>query len=240
MRRFYFETENQNQNNIILLGEEFNHLKNVLRLKEGTTVVCVCGDGKDYVCQIKEIDKDKALLELLNVLEAETTPKANVSVFQGTLKLDKFELVLQKLAELGVLKVVPFESAFSVAKIKPEKIERYKKISISASKQCKRADFMQVGQKHSFKEMLKALQEYDKVIFAYEKEGQGSLKTLKLEKQEKVAIVVGSEGGFSQAEVEALEKLDNLKTISLGKRILRAETAVIALASLVMFVLDEI
>ncbi len=225
---------------IFLFGEEFFHLKNVLRLKEGDKVACFCGDGKDYLCEIESFEKERAVLVVQEILQEETTPQVEVTVFQGTLKLDKFELVLQKLAELGIKKVVPFESSFSVVKLKPEKVERYKKISISASKQCKRADFMQVENKLSFKEMLKSLEKFDKVIFAYEKENQTSLKDLKFDKKEKIAIIVGSEGGFSTQEVENLEKLENLATITLGKRILRAETAVITLSSLIMFLLDEI
>lgn len=240
MKRFYFELENKNGDVIFLEKEELFHLKKVLRLKKDEEVVCFCGDGKDYICKIEKIDSEKALLKVKEVLESNTASKTNLTVFQGSLKLDKFEFIIQKLAELGVKKIVPFESVFSVAKIKQEKIERFKKIAISALKQCKRADFMQIENKLYFNEMLKVLPQFDKVIFAYENENENFIKNLKLEKHQNIAIIIGSEGGFSLKEAESLKNFKNLETVSLGKRVLRAETATIVFSSLIMFLLGEI
>lgn len=239
MRRFFFKPQNLIDNEITLDDEEFFHLKNVLRLNEGEKIVCFCGDGYDYFCYLKQVLKNSALCAVEQIKKSDKTANVNVTLFQGSLKLDKLELVIQKMAEIGLAAVIPFESAFSVAKIKAEKTNRLAKIALEASKQCGRADILKVSDVVSFNQMIKMLNDYDVVIFANERESQNQLKSLQLNSFKKIAFIVGSEGGFSEKEATLLiEK--GAKSITLGKRILRAETAPIVLGGIIMFLQNEI
>ena len=239
MRRFFVDKKNIKEHTIEIRGNEWNHLFHVLRQKENDRMICFCGDGNDYHCIIEKILDDVAICKIEKVEPSNKTPHHNVTLFQGALKLDKFEFLIQKMSELGLKEIVPFESAFSIAKVKSEKWERYQKIASEASKQCQRADVLSVGAPLSFKNMLTKLKEYDIVLFAYEKETKNTLQNLNLSEYQNIAFVIGSEGGFSQSESEALSEA-GVTTITLGKRILRAETASIAMASIIMHLLGEL
>jgi 16S rRNA (uracil1498-N3)-methyltransferase len=243
MKRYFVDKKNIDEKNNLLIidGEEFNHAKNVMRQDIGDEIICFTGDGFEYFCQINKNENHSFVCIIKSKQKSLQTPLEDVTLFQGTLKSDNFELIIQKTAELGISTIVPFESRYSVAKIKDEKIKRYQKISQSASKQCGRADFLKVEDRHSFKQMLNKLKEFEVVIFAYEKAESKNLKTLNFNdfKGKKTALVVGSEGGFSKEEADLLIQ-NNAICVGLGTRILRAETAAITLASIVMFLLDEI
>ena len=156
-------------------------------------------------------------------------------------KLDKLELVTQKLTEIGLHKIIPFSSTFCIAKDNINKIERLKKITISACKQCGRTSVLAIENTKKFMDILPELKKYDIVIFANETENNTTLKeVLKDKKTENIAYIVGSEGGFSKQEIEELSKLDNVFSVTLGKRILRTETASIALGALISYELGEI
>jgi 16S rRNA (uracil1498-N3)-methyltransferase len=236
MKRFFVEQQKITDTTVEITGKEFLHLKQVLRQKEGDQIVCFCGNGTDYFCTISKILPTKAICHIDRV-EQNNATALNITLFQGTLKLDKFEFVIQKMTELGISAIVPFESAFSVAKIKSEKIERYQKIAIAASKQCGRADVLKVENVLPFEKMTQRLKEFDYIIFANEREQKNSLNNINFGTAKNIALVVGSEGGFS---LEEANKLASIATsVSLGKRILRAETAPITLASIVMFLLGQ-
>lgn len=239
MRRFFVDQKNIKDDVIEITGSQFEHLFNVLRMRENDKIVCFCANGKDYFCKIAKITVDSALCQIEKIEESQKTPVHNVTLFQGALKNDKFEFLIQKMSELGLFEIIPFESGFSVAKIRTEKTQRYQKIAQEASKQCTRADVLNVGEPLTFKNMLTKLKEYDLVLFAYEKETQSSISSLQLENFKKIAFIVGSEGGFSDKESQMLKEA-GAKTITLGKRILRAETATITLASIIMFLLGEL
>ena len=243
-RKFYIKTEKsfEKESLIIVEGEEFNHIVNVLRKKQGDEICVIDGSGTDYICIINEINKKNLSLKIVDMKDCESETKCNVTVFQALVKGDKFELIIQKLTELGVKKLVPFSSNFCQVKSNTTRLDRLEKISIEALKQCGRAKKLEIDEIVDFKDMINKLKEYDKVIFAYENATDNlSQELLKVNGNlsENVAIIVGSEGGFSKEEAEELSKLNNLCKVSLGKRILRAETASIALTSVVMFLLDE-
>lgn len=245
MRRFYIKSEKsfEFEDNIIVLGEEFNHIVNVLRYNEGDKLIVIDGCGSEYYCVIEKINKKDLTLKIENILESNSETKANVTVFQALVKGDKFELIIQKLTELGVKKLVPFSSSFCQVKPNTTRLDRLEKISIEALKQCGRARKVEISDIKSFDEMSMLLKDFDKVIFAYEKEEQSLTKEDLLDKNgnlyQNVAIIIGSEGGFSTEEYEKLKSLDNITSISLGNRILRAETASISLTSVVMYLLGE-
>lgn len=242
MKRFFVEHQEEN-GFFVLEGEEHTHLSKVLRLKVGEVVQCFFDGSQVYNCEIVEILKNSTKLKIIDKTDCLQNQKTNLTLFQAMPKLDKLENVCQKLTELGVTQVVPFVSSFCVAKESPNKIERINKIIISACKQCGRTNLLKLDQAVSFKEMLKRIPEFDQVIFACEFEEEGlpllsCLSSLNL-KGKKVAYIVGSEGGFSQEEADRIKSYKNVATISLGKRILRTETASVAIASMLQLVMGE-
>lgn len=236
MRRFLADKINNGK--VILDGIEHNHLKNVLRLKEGEEVIVVVGDEYDYTCVIEKISKGDSVLRVVDKRINMYNSKADITVFQALTKQDNMALIVQKLTELGVKTFVPFESQFITSKDKFNKQEKLQTISNQSIKQCKRSIQMYVKPTISFNQLVEVVKEYDIVIFANETESKMNLNTLKLDESQKIAIIVGSEGGFSESECEKLVNA-GVKSVTLGKRILRAETASIALTSVVMYLIGE-
>lgn len=226
MKRFIGKIE---ENVAFVEGEELVHLKSVLRLKEGDEVCIVNGDGKDYLGKISKIDKNYAKVDVISSKISEKCPKNDISLFIAATKREKLEIIVQKAVELGVKKLFMFESEFSTMKLSSEKISRYEKIMFSATKQCERADFMSI-EIVSFKQMLALFGKKQTKLFANEREGEdfnfASLKTAK-----DIGILIGCEGGFSQNEKAQILQLKP-ENISLGQRILRAETAAILLTGM--------
>lgn len=238
MRRFFVDAvENQK---LVVSGDQFLHMTKVLRMKVGDCFLAICGNSKEYECKIVEISANQAICDVINTKEVATDSKANVAVFQACVKGDKFDLIIQKLSELGITRLVPFDSDFSIAKCQESKTERYNKIAKEACKQCRRTIPMTVANPLKFGQMLQELQNYDLIIFCNEHEESKSLReTMKGFWGESIAIIVGSEGGFSPSEIQKLQN-SNAKSITLGKRILRAETASIVTAACVVLLLGEL
>lgn len=243
-RKFYLENKNGFEigQSLELSGDEFLHAIKVLRHKEGDELCIIDGYGYDYNAIIEDVSKKSFTIKIEKKNKSKAEANTNVAVFQALVKGDKFELITQKLTELGVNEIIPFESEFCQVKKSTTRLDRLDKISIEALKQCGRAKKVNIGNVCTFDQMLSCLKQYDIVVFAYEKARYSltqKLFTENLEKVKNVAIIIGSEGGFSDSEVEQLENISNVKTVSLGNRILRAETASIALTSAVMFCLGE-
>ena len=240
-RKFYLESSTGYQigQTITLTDDEFVHIAKVMRFSVGEIFTLIDGFGYEYDCKIENINKKDMQAVVIQKTKAQTETNHNVTVFQALVKGDKFELITQKLTELGVNKIVPFESKFCQVKSNTTRLDRLEKISIEALKQCGRAKKVQIEKILSFDEMLKQLESYDKVIFAYENSTENFSAESFDKNDQNIAIVIGSEGGFSLTEMEKLKQQKNVKTVSLGKRILRAETAAISLTSVVMFLLNE-
>lgn len=243
-RKFYIE----NNDNLItgqvisLAGDEFNHIINVSRKRVDDVLQMIDGNGSDITAQITSINKKDLSLKIVDIKPSVAETTNDVTVFQALVKGDKFELITQKLTELGVKKIVPFSSEFCQVKPNTTRLDRLEKISIEALKQCGRAKKVEIDSVNSFNQMLGNLSNYDLVLFAYENASENlSQKVFEnLKKQPlSVALIIGSEGGFSQSEVSQILSQKNVKIVSMGKRILRAETASIALSSVVMFLLNE-
>ncbi len=237
LKRFFSNSKIENNGFVVLENEEHNHLKNVLRFKIKDKVIVVCNDNFDYVCEIEEINKNNSVLKVIEKQENKHNPKINVSVFQALVKNDNMNLIVQKLTELGVTKLIPFESTFSTSKIKEAKTDKWQKISNQSLKQCKRSLCMQVENPVKFSNILPMLKNYDCIIFANECEKTTSIKNIN-EKANNIALIVGSEGGFSEEEIKQLLNYDAI-SVTLGNRILRAETASIALTSVTMYKFGE-
>lgn len=241
-KKFYWEElSNCNFNNLLQIdGEEFSHIALVLRKNVGDKLCFIDGYGYDYDVQIENITKKNMTIRVLNKTLSQNETMSNVAVFQALVKGDKFELITQKLTELGVNKIIPFSSEFCQVKPNTTRLDRLNKISIEALKQCGRAKKVEIENVCSFDQMIEKTKQFDLVLFAYENSCYNiDEKELSTYAGKNIAIIIGSEGGFSKKETEQLSRLGNVRTISLGKRILRAETASIALTSAVMFGLGE-
>ncbi len=231
MKKFYAE---QNGNCFIFEGDELAHF-NVLRCKLGEEIVVLGQDGFDYLCKVSNISKKQAVAEIVSKEPNTKNPKIEISVFQGLVKGEKLDLIVQKLTELGISNLYTFESEFVIAKTNNNKIDRLNKISQEACKQCGRSTPINILETLKFNEMLEKLKQFDVVLFANEKNRIRNFDEIK--NKNKIAIVVGSEGGFSDKEIQSLNSIGAIN-FGLGERILRAETASIAMSAIVGFMVN--
>ncbi len=235
LKRFFVENI---QPTTELLGEEFEHAKNVLRLSEGAEVVLLDNSGKEYTAVIAQVEKKRMLLNVVREEVGAREAKEEVHLLFGYLKnADKNEFIVQKAVELGVRKISAFSSEYSSAYMNANKLERLNKVAKEAAKQCLRATAPEVVYFDNFKAALTAASDAENKIFACEFATESKCDLASISGS--TAIVVGSEGGFSRAEEETANAL-GFASITLGKRILRAETAAVALTSVVMFSLGEL
>ncbi len=222
---------------LVIEGEEFRHAINVLRIKEGEEIIVCDNTGYEYLSKIEKINKKDLSVKVLEKRESDIETKTDVTLIAGYLKGDKTELVVQKAVELGVKNIVVFNSEYCSSYMNENKLNRLNKVSIEAAKQCGRVIAPKVNYADSFEGALKYGESSKNKLFACEfgASSEVDFKTL----NGSTAIVVGSEGGFSVKEFE-LAKSVGYKTVYLGKRILRAETASIALLGIIMYSLDEL
>lgn len=238
MKRFFVDKELNNADIIKIEGVEHNHIKNVMRMQIGDKIILVCGDEFDYNAEIIAMSKGDTTCRIMDREVNIYNPYSDVTVYQALVKSDNMSLIVQKLTELGVKTFAPFESEYITSKDKMGKSRKLQEISNQSVKQCKRSIPMHIKDVVSFDKMLDELKSYDKIIFANECERSYKLSEIAFNKTDKIAIIVGSEGGFSKREIDMLSDV-NAMSITLGKRILRAETASIALTSVVMFKVGE-
>ena len=221
-----------------LVGEEFEHAKNVLRLGAGDEVILLDNSGKEYTAVIASVEKKRMLLNVVRSELGEREALSDVCLLFGYLKnADKNEFIVQKAVELGVKKIGVFSSEFSSAYMNANKLERLNKVSKEAAKQCLRATAPEIVYYDTLEKALLSAKEYENKLFACEFATESKCDVANL--QGSVAIVIGSEGGFSRAEEEKASAL-GYASVTLGKRILRAETAAVALTAVVMFALGEL
>lgn len=235
----FFVNENQFlDNKVFIKGNDFNHVKNVLRMKNGEKFyVSNKVSGDSYLVNLDSYSNDEVICNIIEKMDSkESTVK--VTLFQGLPKADKMEYIIQKSVELGVYNIVPVDMKFCVAKLNNEekKLSRWQTISEAAAKQSKRNIIPKIENKISFKNMLGILNEFDLVIIAYENENKTNLKEILQENKNinNIAIIIGPEGGLAQDEVELLIE-NGAKSASIGKRILRTETASLAMLSMIMY-----
>ena len=238
MKRFFVDKSSFKGDKIIIEGIEHNHIKNVMRLNVGDSIIVVCGDEYDYYATITDMKKGETVVTVTDKKENSYNPVHKVTVFQALIKTDNMQLIVQKLTELGVSNFYPVITEFITSKDKMGKSDKLQVVSNQSIKQCKRSVPMLIENVIKFKDMVDMLSDYDVVFFANECEKQIALSEKLAGVKGKVAIIVGSEGGFSESEISAL-KLPNVHSVSLGKRILRAETASIALTSVIMYAIGE-
>lgn len=226
MRRFFGRKQ---ENNIILEDGEFIHLKKVLRMTEGEKVIASINDENDYYCTIAQINKNDCILDIDEVVFCPANPTNDITLFQMMPKKDYFDNILPKAIELGISKLIPFKSEYTMNKIL--KRERVDSQVMTACKQCERSRLIDVEDIIPFDTMLSRLNEYDCVIFAYEN-ATHLFSPEMVKNKRKIAVIVGNEAGFTETEAQAIQN-KGAASISLGKSILRCDTAVVATLALV-------
>lgn len=239
MHRFFVPKSSFSGDEVTIVGDDVSHINKVLRLKEDDSIILCDGEKTDYYCTIAQVDKSSILLKIDSKVPNEAESRVSITLYQGLPKSDKMDFIIQKCVELGVYRIVPVESKRCVAKMKGDekKLVRWQRIAEEAAKQCGRGIIPQIGKAISFNEAV--LREHDLKIMPYECERQGNLSDALVNKDIKtMAIYIGPEGGFEESEAE-LASENSVKTVTLGKRILRCETAGIATVSAVMYALDE-
>ena len=247
MRRFFVAPEAVQDDIVQFDAELARHMGKVLRLTAGEQVTVSTGGGTAYLVELTEFQKDAVTGRILERMENLQETAIEVVLFQGMPKGDKLELIIQKCTELGVSAVVPVETSRSVVHLDSgkaaKKLERWQKIAQEASQQSKRVQVPTVGPYYNWKQFLQHLSEQNGLtIVFWEDEQTQSLKALlrsQAEKPQRINLVVGPEGGLSEEEVEQLRALGAVSA-SLGKRILRTETAGMAGISMVMYEFDEL
>lgn len=237
-KRFFVENINYPKDSeVVIFGDEFIHAKTVQRVEEGTEIILLDGSGKEYFAIVAKIEKKSLIAHIISESEGEREPKEKIYLLCGALKGDKTELIVQKACELGAYKIGVFSSEYSAAYINDNKIDRLNKVAREAAKQCMRSRAPEVVYFDSLEMALNSAEEYKNKLFACEFCKNSDLELMNLSGS--TAIAVGSEGGFSENEF-ALSQSLGFSKITLGKRILRAETAAISLLSLVSYALGEL
>lgn len=240
MHRFFINRENIKGKKIIIKGEDVRHIANVLRLRTGDRAVLCDGEGKDYIVSIMNIDKNSVITELLNIEKSVGEIDLDITIYQGVPKSTKMDLVIQKCTELGANKVVPVVSERTVVKLiskndEIKKINRWQKIALEAAKQSNRGKIPSICMPMSFVNAVKDSLNKDLVLIPYEEEKDTGLKEiLSKEKPKNIGIFIGPEGGFADKEVQlAIEH--KAKAVTLGKRILRTETAALTTLCCILY-----
>ncbi len=247
MRKFFIKENQINDDQIQIVGEDVNHIKNVLRLSENEKIkICDSENQVNYICEILEITKQNVICKILEKADNIAEGNVELHIYQGLPKADKLELIIQKGTELGISKFVPIALKRSIVKLDPKdakkKNERWQKIAEVAAKQCGRDLIPKVEDVKKLQDICTQIKEYDLVLIAYELEEENYIKKELRQLQEKgfykIAVVIGPEGGLEVEEVEAMKNAGG-KVISLGKRILRTETVALQVASIIMYELEN-
>lgn len=252
MYHFFVEPSQIGEKDVVITGADVNHIKNVIRLKPGDEISVSNGiDGRDYRCGIVAITENEVQCELRFIKEDGVELPAKVYLFQGLPKGDKMELIIQKMVELGVYEIIPVAMQRCVVKLDDKKakakIARWQGIAEAAAKQSKRGIVPQIHAVMSYKEALAYAADMDCRLVPYEMEesldgASGMAGTKKLietiKPGQSVAIFIGPEGGFEDSEIQnAISQ--GMKPITLGKRILRTETAGMTAMAWIMYQLEE-
>ena len=239
VRRFFIDGINYpDVAEAVLEGEEFVHAKTVLRVAVGDEIVLLDNSGSEYPAIVTEVGKRSLSAHITGANAGGREPVTPVYLLAGALKGDKTELVVQKAVELGVSKIGIFGSRYCSAYINQNKLERLNRVSREAAKQCLRAVAPEVCYFADFESALSSAAECKNKLFACEFAASSDCSLENLSGQ--TAVVIGSEGGFSEEEYAIAVEKYAFSTLSLGRRILRAETAAIAALSIVMYSLGEL
>lgn len=249
MHKFFTPKELINGDVAKIIGDDVKHIYKVLRISEGEKVVLNNCEGIEYLAKVTSVDKQEVLLEILEKLDLNNESDIKVYLFQGLPKSQKMDLIVQKGTELGINEFIPIITHRVDVKLKGEfkKLDRLNRIALEAAKQSKRSIVPRVSEPLEFEQMLERMNSLDLIIVPYENANNFGIKTLinqlrkdeSAEKIKSVGIFVGPEGGIEEIEIEKL-KLKGAHIVTLGKRILRTETAGFVATSLIQYELSDL
>lgn len=239
MPKFFTKPDYINDKELKIVGEDVSHISKVLRMTSGQSIIVCDGEGNDYDAIITSVSKTEIVAEIIGKYVCDAEPCVDVILYQALPKQGKMEYIIQKNTELGIKRIVPVYTKRCV--VKPsDKTERWSKVAESAAKQCGRGIIPEVLPTISFDEAIKQMKECDLALMPYECEEDTSLKSvLKSAEYKTVSILIGPEGGFDLKEVEVARDA-GIRTVTLGKRILRTETAASAVLPVIMYENDEL
>lgn len=246
MYRFFVSPDQIGDKSIVITGSDVKHIRSVLRMRPGEEIrICTGEDDRDFKCRIAEVREDEVEAEILWTEHTQAELPSKITLFQGLPKSDKMELIIQKAVELGAFQVVPVMMQRCIVKLTDSKaqarVKRWNAISESAAKQSKRMLIPQVTDVLSFREAVRAAGELDCILLPYEcaQDMEHTREILRqIEPGKSIGIFIGPEGGFEPDEVKMLEEA-GAQTITLGRRILRTETAGMTLLSALMIMLES-
>ena len=244
MYRFFADASQVGGGRIRITGSDVNHIRNVLRMKQGEEVLISTGDEWEYSCSVEELGEDEVVCRILDAQKSGKELPSKIVLYQCLPKGDKMETVIQKAVELGAARIVPVESKRCVVRLdtrkKAARVRRWNAVSEAAAKQSKRMIIPQVADVMTYEQMLSDAAGLDRRFVPYEK-SQGMNHTREMFSQIKpgqsVGILIGPEGGFEEAEIEKAEAA-GFRAVTLGKRILRTETAGMTMLSILMYLLE--
>lgn len=245
MPRFFIKPEEVRGNSILITGEDVNHIKNVLRLRTGEEVILADGRGTDYTVELERFEPGCIVTKVIDSKTNASEPLLEVTLYQGLPKSDKMDLIIQKGIELGVSRIVPVMTERTVVRIDNRKdadtkVARWQRIALEAAKQSNRGRVPAVEYPITFQEALKRASDMQLRIIPYEKEtGKGLKQLLANGTITSAAVFIGPEGGFTGKEVENAIQA-GITPVTLGPRILRTETAGIAVLSILMYELGDV
>jgi 16S rRNA (uracil1498-N3)-methyltransferase len=245
MHRFFISKENISGTAALIKGDDAHHIQKVLRLKPGEEIVLCDGRGMDYVVEIQSMEKGRVFGQVIGTRPALTEPRTKVTLIQGLPKGSKMEVVIQKCVELGVYRIVPAYTTRAVVRIEDEKsadkkLLRWQRIAEEAAKQSQRGIVPEISQLLSFTEAVNNIKASLKLIL-WEGEKEQSLRRVLQSypgKPDSIAILVGPEGGLDVGEIE-LAREHGWISVTLGPRILRTETAGMAVLSAIMYAMED-
>lgn len=243
MYQFFVTEEQIGREFITITGGDVNHIKNVLRMRPGETIRVSNQKGQDYFCKISEVGENFVQADILETGAATTELPGKIYLFQGIPKGDRMEHVIEKAVELGVYEIIPVRMRYCVVKLDDKKqqakLKKWQALAMAAAKQSKRSLVPNIHPVMSYKEAIAYAFQSEACLIPYENENgmEGTKAALKkIRGKESVSILIGPEGGFAPEEIEAVKSRGEV--ISLGKRILRTDTAAITAMSMVMMEME--
>ena len=244
MHHFFVPEENLLDGRIIIRGDDVNHIRNVLRMTLGEKLAISCGKGVEYICAVEELQEDAVTARILEEHATESELPVSITLFQYLKKSDKMEFVIQKAIELGVSRVVPMRTKRCVVKLderkEQKKLARWQAIAEAAAKQSGRGMIPEIERIADFEQALQMAAQCDTLLIPYElcdNMPESVTAVQRAAEGKSVGIFIGPEGGFERGEVEQAVNGGSV-AISLGKRILRTETAGLAVLSVLMFLIE--
>lgn len=245
MQHFFVIPDQVQEDKIYIEGSDVNHIKNVLRMRVSEEVTINDGNNQSYLCKIRTFEDEQVVLDIIESKTTDSELPSKIYLFQGLPKQDKMELIVQKAVELGAYQVIPVATKRAVVKLDEKKaakkVTRWQQIAESAAKQAGRGYIPEVHEVMNYREALEYAKSLDVVLIPYElAEGMRETKEIlaSIKKGDSIGVFIGPEGGFEREEVEKAIEM-GAKVITLGKRILRTETAGLTTLSVLMFQIED-